>query len=150
MRRHTKNIQKALFLLAIASVTVLGCELVVDFDRTKIPVDQTEAGPLDSSVVDTGTEVDSPTPPTPPTPRMPPTKPTRRTPTDARTTTRSDEVLRDHVDVRRQRDRRVREARVDARELLLVVAELELGELERARRRDDDDAVARTDDALAA
>lgn len=55
MSRHTKNFSKGLFLLAIGSVTVLGCELLVDFDRTKIPVDQTEAGPIDATVPETST-----------------------------------------------------------------------------------------------
>lgn len=56
MNRHSNSIQKGLFLITIASATVLGCELIVDFDRTRIPVEQTEAGPVDSSVVDTGTD----------------------------------------------------------------------------------------------
>jgi hypothetical protein len=56
MSRHNMNIPKGLFLLAVVSTAALGCELIVDFDRTKIPVEQTEAGPTDGSVVDTGTD----------------------------------------------------------------------------------------------
>lgn len=39
------RIRKGLFLLSLASMFALGCELIVDFDRTKIPVESTETGP---------------------------------------------------------------------------------------------------------
>ena len=39
------QIRKGLILISVASMFVLGCELIVDFDRTKIPVESTETGP---------------------------------------------------------------------------------------------------------
>ncbi len=58
--------QGVLFVFAAATFG-LGCELIVDFDRTKIPVDQNDAAivtgdaaavdaPIDTSVVETGTD----------------------------------------------------------------------------------------------
>lgn len=44
------KIHKGLLLIAMASgAGAIGCELIVDFDRTRIPVDTTEA-----SIPDTG------------------------------------------------------------------------------------------------
>jgi hypothetical protein len=46
---HNK-IQKFLVLVTLsAGVFAAGCELIVDFDRTKIPVEVTEASVADSS-----------------------------------------------------------------------------------------------------
>lgn len=55
MIRHTKTVQKGLLLVLLASAAIVGCELLVDFDRTKIPVEVTETGPADSSLPDTST-----------------------------------------------------------------------------------------------
>ncbi|AKV02772.1 hypothetical protein AKJ09_09435 [Labilithrix luteola] len=52
-----KQIHRGLVLAAVASSFALGCELVVDFDRTKIPVETTDSGAADSSTVaDAGTD----------------------------------------------------------------------------------------------
>lgn len=48
MKRN--SIKTAIVLLSAASAGVLGCELVVDFDRTRIPVEVSEAGTTDGSV----------------------------------------------------------------------------------------------------
>jgi hypothetical protein len=52
----TTTIRKGLFLLALISgACAIGCELIVDFDRTRIPVDTTEASTNDAAgLVDTG------------------------------------------------------------------------------------------------
>jgi hypothetical protein len=48
------KIQKGLVLLTItAGVFAAGCELIVDFDRTKIPVEVNEASIPDVNVPDT-------------------------------------------------------------------------------------------------
>ena len=48
------RIQQGLFLVALSSMLALGCELIVDFDRTKIPVESTETGPPpDATLTDT-------------------------------------------------------------------------------------------------
>ncbi len=47
------KIRKAIVLIVAASTFALGCELIVDFDRTKIPVETIEAGgALDASSLD--------------------------------------------------------------------------------------------------
>lgn len=38
------RLKRSLLLVTLASVGLLGCELIVDFDRTRIPVVLTEAG----------------------------------------------------------------------------------------------------------
>lgn len=49
------KIKRGLALVAIgSSALAVGCELIVDFDRTKIPVDVAEASVPDSSVAETG------------------------------------------------------------------------------------------------
>ena len=53
IRRHAKR----LFVLAAISTFALGCELIVDFDRTKIPVESTETGPPpDATIPETSTD----------------------------------------------------------------------------------------------
>jgi hypothetical protein len=53
IRRHVKR----LFILSLISALALGCELIVDFDRTKIPVESTETGPPpDGTAPETGTD----------------------------------------------------------------------------------------------
>lgn len=54
---------KKLFVFAlVTSMLALGCELIVDFDRTKIVGEEvpetgaTETGAIDSSTIDTGTD----------------------------------------------------------------------------------------------
>ncbi len=47
------KIKKGLVLVTIA--LAVGCELIVDFDRTKIPVEVTEASIPDSAVSETST-----------------------------------------------------------------------------------------------
>ncbi|HVJ93694.1 MAG TPA: hypothetical protein VM580_28020 [Labilithrix sp.] len=47
------RIQRGLVLLIVAAGTfAVGCELIVDFDRTKIPVDSQEASVADVNVPD--------------------------------------------------------------------------------------------------
>jgi hypothetical protein len=47
----TSKLQKGLVLVTItAGVFAVGCELIVDFDRTKIPVETTEASAADANV----------------------------------------------------------------------------------------------------
>lgn len=54
------KIQKGLFFATIAAgVLAVGCELIVDFDRTKIPVDGADATGTDTGVPDTGAEEDA-------------------------------------------------------------------------------------------
>ncbi len=51
----SRKITKALVLASIVAGTfVAGCELVVDFDRTKIPVDVSEASVVDANTAETG------------------------------------------------------------------------------------------------
>jgi len=61
----TIKVQKALILVSIAAgVLAAGCELIIDFDRTKIPVENVDAGgAIDAAslgdgatTADTGTE----------------------------------------------------------------------------------------------
>jgi hypothetical protein len=48
------KIQKGLVLLTVAAgMFAVGCELIVDFDRTKIPVEVSEASIPDANVPDT-------------------------------------------------------------------------------------------------
>lgn len=50
------KIQKGLVLGTVAvAMFVAGCELIVDFDRTKIPVDNSEASVPDSAVAEAST-----------------------------------------------------------------------------------------------
>jgi hypothetical protein len=60
MSSRTNKITKLFVLIGSASAMALGCELIVDFDRTKIPVEASDANVTDSAVsdapVDTGTE----------------------------------------------------------------------------------------------
>ena len=55
------SLRKSLVLVIAASALAMGCELIVDFDRTKIPVEGTDGavgttdGSVDSSVPDTST-----------------------------------------------------------------------------------------------
>ena len=52
--------KKALVLVGLFSTIGLGCELIVDFDRTKIPVEEVpETGGPDAPEVDTGTGGDT-------------------------------------------------------------------------------------------
>jgi hypothetical protein len=54
------NIKKAFVLVIASSVGVLGCELIVDFDRTRIPVEGVaEAGPGDDAATETDAETDT-------------------------------------------------------------------------------------------
>ena len=59
------SIRKGLLFVVVASAFGLGCELIVDFDRTKIPVEGNDAAvvtdssvdaPIDTSVAETGTD----------------------------------------------------------------------------------------------
>ncbi len=55
-----RHIKKGLVLLTIASgMFAVGCELIVDFDRTKIPVDVNEASVPDSSTTNDGATNDA-------------------------------------------------------------------------------------------
>lgn len=50
-----RKLQRGLSLVIALSAFAAGCELIVDFDRTKIPVENTEGGAVtDGAVVDTG------------------------------------------------------------------------------------------------
>ena len=58
MKRNTRSLKKVVLLATLASSFVLGCELIVDFDRTRIPVeggDATTADVVNPPVGDTGT-----------------------------------------------------------------------------------------------
>lgn len=50
MKRNIRSLKKVVLLATFASSFALGCELIVDFDRTRIPV---EGG--DATTADTGT-----------------------------------------------------------------------------------------------
>ncbi len=59
------SIRKGVLFVVVASAFGLGCELIVDFDRTKIPVEGNDAAivadssfdaPIDTSVAETGTD----------------------------------------------------------------------------------------------
>jgi hypothetical protein len=54
MKTQKRTLQHTLVLVTIATgLFAGGCELIVDFDRTKIPVETIEAGPaLDASSLD--------------------------------------------------------------------------------------------------
>lgn len=64
---HHSKIKKALVLVFLSSSAALGCELIVDFDRTRIPGEETpDAAAGDATVSDTGapdTGTDGQTPP---------------------------------------------------------------------------------------
>ncbi len=64
-----RKVRNRLLLVVASGVLALGCELIVDFDRTKIPPDGTDGATSDSSIdasidtsqpdtstVDTGTD----------------------------------------------------------------------------------------------
>ncbi len=53
---HARRLKKALLLVALGSSFVLGCELIVDFDRTKIPVEDSGAPTTDGSPEEAGTD----------------------------------------------------------------------------------------------
>lgn len=59
------SIRRGVLFVAAAATFGLGCELIVDFDRTKIPVEENDGAivadasldaPIDTSVVETGTD----------------------------------------------------------------------------------------------
>lgn len=51
------TIRKSLFFVFAVSVGAMGCELIVDFDRTKIPVETVDADiPGTDAGTDTGTD----------------------------------------------------------------------------------------------
>ena len=54
---NAQRIRKTLLLASMTSMLLLGCELIVDFDRTKIPVE--DAGAIDATPNETS--VDAPT-----------------------------------------------------------------------------------------
>jgi hypothetical protein len=45
-----RKLRNRVLLIAAAGTFALGCELIVDFDRTKIPVEGTDAATSDSSI----------------------------------------------------------------------------------------------------
>ncbi len=45
------SIRKGVLFVVVAAVFGLGCELIVDFDRTKIPVEVVEAGAFDAAAL---------------------------------------------------------------------------------------------------
>ena len=45
-----RKVRNRLLLVVASGVLALGCELIVDFDRTKIPPDGTDAATSDSSI----------------------------------------------------------------------------------------------------
>ena len=47
-----KTLKKPLVLIVASGVLALGCELIVDFDRTKIPTETTDAPPGSVSAQD--------------------------------------------------------------------------------------------------
>jgi hypothetical protein len=49
---HARRSNKAFLLLLAGSALVVGCELIVDFDRTKIPIE--DAGIPETSTNETG------------------------------------------------------------------------------------------------
>ena len=56
----SSKIQKRLVLVTlVAGVFAAGCELIVDFDRTRIPVDVAEASVTDSAVQETSSPDDA-------------------------------------------------------------------------------------------
>ncbi len=57
MKRNTRSLKKVVLLATLASSFVLGCELIVDFDRTRIPVEGGDATTADvvTPPADTGT-----------------------------------------------------------------------------------------------
>jgi hypothetical protein len=57
MKRNTRSLKKVVLLATFASSFVLGCELIVDFDRTRIPVEGGDATTADvvAPPADTGT-----------------------------------------------------------------------------------------------
>lgn len=54
------NVRKGLVLVSMASALVLGCELIVDFDRTLIPVEDAGTVVPDTGVPETGADVEQP------------------------------------------------------------------------------------------
>lgn len=54
------SINKGLFLVLATSALALGCELIVDFDRTRIPVEEADgAAAVDAAPSETGTPVEA-------------------------------------------------------------------------------------------
>src|SRR5205823_2756945 len=53
---HARRLKNAILVVAAGSGFVLGCELIVDFDRTKIPIEDSGAPIVDGSPVETGTD----------------------------------------------------------------------------------------------
>jgi len=51
---NLRRIRRTLFVLVALSMFGLGCELIVDFDRTQIPVE--DAGQFDATQPETGTD----------------------------------------------------------------------------------------------
>jgi hypothetical protein len=55
-----KSIRKGVLAVTVLAWLAVGCELIVDFDRTKIPVEVPETGPVSDSAPeaaeDTGTD----------------------------------------------------------------------------------------------
>lgn len=51
---NPSKIKKALVLTIASSAFALGCELIVDFDRTKIPVEGAAEAGTDATTPDTG------------------------------------------------------------------------------------------------
>ncbi len=45
-----RKVRNRLLLVVVSGVLALGCELIVDFDRTKIPPDGTDGATPDSSI----------------------------------------------------------------------------------------------------
>jgi hypothetical protein len=56
-----RKIRKGIILVVTAGVLGLGCELIVDFDRTKIPVEGSDsATPVGDSSFDTSIDTNQP------------------------------------------------------------------------------------------
>jgi hypothetical protein len=54
------NIRKGVLFAIVAGALGLGCELIVDFDRTKIPVEGSDAATAADSSVDSSFDVTQP------------------------------------------------------------------------------------------
>lgn len=54
------SIRKGVVFAIAAGALGLGCELIVDFDRTKIPVEGSDAAPVADSSVDSSFDVTQP------------------------------------------------------------------------------------------
>ncbi len=49
-----RRIRKSLLVVSLASISAAGCELIVDFDRTKIPVEASDSSLGDVVIPETG------------------------------------------------------------------------------------------------